>query len=190
MWPGQRGDTKGQPFHPNLRLRWAENFGITNIFTRISFALLLGAALSVHAFVFSSVWRIPPLVAILLNVRIAYSMKNRTWRDVVFAATALPTELSMWPRAGTSSAPGEVLVQGVDNWAEQAKAQRGSGDAYLMPLVVLAVCFLVHGYTWFQLPVMIQASVRWLGSRPLHHHHRADRCHGGKLFRRQRGYQV
>ncbi|MDQ1168273.1 cellulose synthase/poly-beta-1,6-N-acetylglucosamine synthase-like glycosyltransferase [Microbacterium proteolyticum] len=21
MWPGQRGDTKGQPFHPNLRLR-------------------------------------------------------------------------------------------------------------------------------------------------------------------------
>ena len=24
MWPGQRGDTKGQPFHPNLRLRWAE----------------------------------------------------------------------------------------------------------------------------------------------------------------------
>ena len=72
MWPGQRGDTKGQPFHPNLRLRWIENLGmITNIFTRVAFLLLLAASLSIHAFVFSPVWLIPPVVAILLNVRIA-----------------------------------------------------------------------------------------------------------------------
>ena len=72
MWPGQRGDTKGQPFHPNLRLRWAENLGmVTNIFTRIAFVLLLAASLSIDAFVFSPLWLIPPVVAILLNIRIA-----------------------------------------------------------------------------------------------------------------------
>ena len=87
MWPGQRGDTKGQPFHPNLRLRWAENLGmLTNIFTRIAFVLLLAAALSIDAFVFSPVWLIPPVVAILLNLRIACSMRYRTWRDIMFAA--------------------------------------------------------------------------------------------------------
>ena len=42
MWPGQRGDTKGQPFHPNLRLRWFENFSmLTNLFVRVAFLTLL-----------------------------------------------------------------------------------------------------------------------------------------------------
>lgn len=42
MWPGQRGDTKGQPLHPNLRLRWFENFSmVSNIATRMAFLLLL-----------------------------------------------------------------------------------------------------------------------------------------------------
>jgi biofilm PGA synthesis N-glycosyltransferase PgaC len=77
MWPGQRGDTKGQPFHPNLRLRWAENLGMaTNIFTRIAFVLLLAASLSIGAFVFSPWWLIPPVVAVLLNLRIAMSIKD------------------------------------------------------------------------------------------------------------------
>ena len=194
MWPGQRGDTKGQPFHPNLRLRWAENFGmITNIFTRISFALLLGAALSIHAFVFSPAWLIPPLVAILLNVRIAYSMKNRTWRDVVFAATALPAELYMWLRAGHFIRAWAKFLSKVkvDNWADQAKAERGSGNAYLMPLIVLAVSFVVLGYTWFQLPVMIQSSVLWLGWPVLYTITIAQTVvMAAKLFRRQRGYKV
>ena len=194
MWPGQRGDTKGQPFHPNLRLRWAENFGmITNIFTRISFALLLGASLSIHAFVFSPVWLIPPLVAILLNVRIAYSMKNRTWRDVVFAATAIPAELYMWLRAGHFIRAWAKFLSKVkvDNWAEQAKAERGSGNAYLMPLIVLAASFLILGYTWFQLPVMIQSSVLWLGWPVLYTITIAQTIvMAAKLFRRQRGYKV
>ena len=145
MWPGQRGDTKGQPFHPNLRLRWAENLGMaTNIFTRIAFVLLLAGSLSIHAFVFCPIWLIPPVVAILLNVRIAMSMKNRTWRDVVFAATGLPAELYMWLRAGHFVRAWVKFLSRVktDNWAEQAKAERGSGNAYLTPLIVLAVTFV------------------------------------------------
>ena len=194
MWPGQRGDTKGQPFHPNLRLRWAENFGMaTNIFTRIAFVMLLAASLSIHAFVFSPIWLIPPVVAVLLNVRIAFSMKNRTWRDVVFAAAGIPAEIYMWLRAGHFVRAWAKFLSKVkvDNWAEQAKAERGSGNSHLMPLIVLGVSFLVLGYTWFQLPVIIQSSILWLGWPVLYVVTIAQTVVMlGKLGRRQRGYKV
>ena len=194
MWPGQRGDTKGQPFHPNLRLRWAENFGMaTNIFTRVAFVMLLLASLSIHAFVFSPIWLIPPVVAVLLNVRIAFSMKSRTWRDVVFAAAAAPAEIYMWLRAGHFLRAWVKFLSKVkvDNWAEQAKAERGSGNSHLMPLIVLGVSFLVLGYTWFQLPVMIQSSILWLGWPVLYVVTIAQTVVMiGKLVRRQRGYKV
>lgn len=194
MWPGQRGDTKGQPFHPNLRLRWAENFGMaTNIFTRLAFVLLLGASLSIHAFVFSPFWLIPPLVAILLNVRIAFSMKTRTWRDVVFAAAGIPSEIYMWLRAGHFVRAWAKFLSKVkvDNWAEQARAERGSGNSHLMPLAVLAVAFVTLGYTWFHLPVMIQSSVLWLGWPVLYVVTISQTVVMlGTLFRRQRGYKV
>jgi cellulose synthase/poly-beta-1,6-N-acetylglucosamine synthase-like glycosyltransferase len=194
MWPGQRGDTKGQPFHPNLRLRWAENFGMaTNIFTRIMFLLLLAASLSIHAFVFSPIWLIPPVVAILLNVRIAYSMKDRSWRDICFAGLGLPAEIYMWLRAGHFiRAWAKFLAKvKVDNWADQAKAERGSGNSYLTPLIVLAVSFVVLGYTWFQLPVLVQSSILWLGWPVLYVVTIAQTIVMlGKLFRRQRGYKV
>ena len=93
------------------------------------------------------------------------SMKNRTWRDVVFAATAIPAELYMWLRAGHFVRAWVKFLSRVkvDNWAEQAKAERGSGNAYLMPLIVLVTTFLAWAITWFRLPVMIQSSVLWLG---------------------------
>ena len=194
MWPGQRGDTKGQPFHPNLRLRWAENFGmLTNIFTRIAFVLLLAGSLSVQAFVFSPLWLIPPAVAILLNVRIAMSMKNRNWKDIAFAATGLPAEFYMWLRAGHFVRAWTKFLSRVqtDNWAEQAKAERGSGNSHLIPLIVLVVTFLVLGWTWFQLPLLIQTSILWLGWPVLYVVTIAQTVvMVGKLFRRQRGFRV
>ncbi|GAA1434967.1 hypothetical protein GCM10009616_30750 [Microlunatus lacustris] len=194
MWPGQRGDTKGQPFHPNLRLRWAENIGMaTNIFTRVAFVMLLAAALSIHAFVFSPVWLVPPVVAVLLNVRIAYSMKNRTWRDVAFAATGIPAEIYMWLRAGHFIRAWAKFLSRVkvDNWAEQARAERGSGNSHLTPLIILGVSFVVLGYTWFQLPTLIQSSILWLGWPVLYVVTIAQTIVMiGKLFRRQRGYRV
>ena len=72
FWPGQRGDSKGQPLHPNLRLRWFENISMLfNIGTRMAFLLLLAASLSIHAFVFNPIWLMPPVVAAGLNLRLA-----------------------------------------------------------------------------------------------------------------------
>ncbi|WP_394550935.1 glycosyltransferase family 2 protein [Agromyces sp. MMS24-JH15] len=61
MWPGQRGDTKGQPLHPNMRQRWLENFSMAvNGLTRILFIVLLAGSLSIDAFVFMWWWVLPP----------------------------------------------------------------------------------------------------------------------------------
>ncbi|HWS50682.1 MAG TPA: glycosyltransferase family 2 protein [Microbacterium sp.] len=166
MWPGQRGDTKGQPFHPNLRLRWLENLSmLINGVTRVLFILLLVASLSIGAFVFSPIWLIPPLVAVLLNLRIALSMRNRDWKDILFAIAIAPAEIYMWIRLGHFiRAWTKFLSQKqTDNWAEQAKAERGAGTAFLAPVIVTAILMgaLVTG--WFLLPVMVQSSILWVG---------------------------
>merc|ERR1712000_234506 len=95
MWPGQRGDTRGQPFHPNLRLRWFEHMSmVINIITRLGFALLL-------------------------------------W----------PAELYMWIRMGHFVRAWLKFFsrQQTDNWAAQAKAERGKGIAWTYPFLTLAL---------------------------------------------------
>lgn len=166
MWPGQRGDTKGQPLHPNLRLRWIENFAmLVNGFTRIMFILLLLASLSIGAFVFSPIWLIPPVVAILLNLRIALSMKNRDWKDVVFAVTLVPAEIYMVIRLGHFFRAWSKFLsrKQTDNWAEQAKAERGAGNAYLTPIILAALIIVGLSIGWYLLPVLVQSSILWVG---------------------------
>jgi poly-beta-1,6-N-acetyl-D-glucosamine synthase len=166
MWPGQRGDTRGQPLHPNLRLRWIENFSMAiNVVTRGLFIVLLAASLSIDAFVFSPIWLIPPVVALLLNFRTAYSMKNRDWRDFVFALAFVPAELYMWVRIGHFLRAWSKFASNkqVDNWAEQAKAERGSGNAFLVPLVVALASFAALVFMWLQLPTVAKSTVLWIG---------------------------
>jgi len=166
MWPGQRGDTKGQPFHPNLRLRWLENFSmLVNAFTRVFFILLLVASLSIGAFVFSAWWLIPPVIASLLNLRTALSMKKRRGRDVAFAILIFPAEVYMWVRLGHFLRAWTKFLsrKQTDNWAAQAKAERGSGNGYLVPLVILALASAVLVLGWFQLDVDLQSQILRFG---------------------------
>lgn len=194
MWPGQRGDTKGQPFHPNLRLRWFENLSMAvNAFTRIMFVLLLVASLSIDAFVFSPIWLIPPVIAILLNFRIALSMKNRDWRDMVFAMALVPAEVYMWVRLGHFFRAWTKFLsrKQVDNWAEQAKAERGSGNAFLAPIIIAVLLMILLVMTWFQLPVDVQSTILWVGWPILGAITALQTLlMFGKLLRRHRGYRV
>ncbi|AWB96033.1 glycosyltransferase family 2 protein [Agromyces badenianii] len=166
MWPGQRGDTKGQPFHPNLRLRWWENLSMAvNALTRILFIVLLAGSLSIDAFVFGPIWLIPPVVAVLLNLRIALSMENRTARDILFAVLILPAEIYMWIRIGHFGRAWAKFAskKQVDNWAAQAKAERGSGHAYLAPLLIVLAAVIAMVAIWTQLTPVVQSSVLWAG---------------------------
>lgn len=166
MWPGQRSNTPGQPLHPNLRLRWSENASmVINILTRVSFITLLAASLSIHAYVFYPLWLIPPIVAVILNLRIAVSIQGKTGKDIAFALVALPAEIYLWLRMGHFVRAWAKFFTGAqtDNWAAQAQAERGSGSAYLMPVVVFVVVSAGMVFAWLQLPVSIQSGILSIG---------------------------
>ncbi|MFZ8758306.1 glycosyltransferase family 2 protein [Microbacterium sp. HMH0099] len=166
MWPGQRGDTKGQPFHPNLRLRWFENFGmLTNLFVRVAFLTLLAGSLSIGAFVFSPLWLIPPVIAMLLNLRIARTMLNVNRTDVLFAILFFPAEIFMWIRIShfVRSWTRFLSRKKVDNWAMQAKAERGGGLGHWTPMIVLIAVAIALAVIWVMVGPMVQSSILWIG---------------------------
>jgi poly-beta-1,6-N-acetyl-D-glucosamine synthase len=194
MWPGQRGDTKGQPLHPNLRLRWYENVSMVfNIGTRMAFAFLLAAALSIHAFVFNPIWLIPPAVAVLLNLRIAASMHDRSASDFLYALLAAPAELYMWIRMGHFGAAWVQFFARVekDNWAAQAAAEKGRGSAYVMPAICAVATCAVLVFAWDHQSVGIQSAILSIGWPVLYLITVLQTCFMvKKLFRRQRGFTV
>ena len=167
MWPGQRGDTKGQPFHPNLRLRWFENFAmVLNIYTRFSFAVLLACALLFDAFVFNALWLCPPVIATVLNFRIAHSMKDATRRDYLFALLWFPAEAYIVLRMGhfTRAWTKFFSRRESDNWALQAKAESGGGSyAFLAPYGVALVVGVAMVLAFLQLSVQWKSDVLWVG---------------------------
>lgn len=195
MWPGQRNGTTGQPFHPNLRLRWRENAAmLLNITTRLSFLMLLTAALSIHAFVFNPVWLIPPAIAIMLNLRIAFSMHDRTASDVAYAFFMAPAELYMWLRMGHFATAWTRFLARVerDNWAAQAAAERGQGgSAWAYPLIVAGVLVSVVALTWSLWSTETQSLVLSIGWPVLYIVTILQTLFMvKKLIRRQRGFTV
>jgi cellulose synthase/poly-beta-1,6-N-acetylglucosamine synthase-like glycosyltransferase len=193
MWPGQRGDTKGQPLHPNLRLRWFENFSmLTNIGTRMAFLLLLAAALSIHAFVFNPIWLIPPVIAVVLNLRLALAMHDKSASDLVHCLL-LPTELYMWVRIGHFLTAWLQFFARVekDNWAAQAAAEKGRGAGYVFPIFIFAAIFGMLIFAWGQQSIGVQAAILSIGWPVLYIITVTQTLFMvRKVFRRQRGFSV
>jgi cellulose synthase/poly-beta-1,6-N-acetylglucosamine synthase-like glycosyltransferase len=194
FWPGQRGDTKGQPLHPNLRLRWWENISMVfNIGTRMAFALLLAAALSIHAFVFNPIWLVPPAIAMLLNLRTALSMHDKSASDLLYAGSFFGAELYMWVRMGHFvTAWAQFFAKSdKDNWAAQAAAERGRGSAYVFPAIFAIVTFAVLIFAWSQQAVNVQSAILSVGWPMLYMITVSQTLFMlRKLVRRQRGFQV
>lgn len=167
MWPGQRGDTRGQPFHPNLRLRWFENFSmLLNAVTRFAFVVLVLCSLLFRAFEFNVLWFIPPVIATWLNLRVAHSMADATKRDYLFALLWLPSELYIWARIGHFTRAWSKFFSGsdTDNWALQSKAESGGGKAvHLAPHLLMLVAMLACVIAFLQLPVDWRSGVLWVG---------------------------
>lgn len=162
MWPGQRGDTKGQPLHPNLRLRWFEHFSmVMNTITRFMFVTLVLCSIWIDAFVFSAWWIIPPAAAIVLNTRVARSMHHAHRRDFLFALLLFPAEFYMWVRIGHFLRAWAKFFsrQQTDNWAAQARAERGAGHGYLLPYALCLGLIVAVFAAWVQLPLGVQSDV-------------------------------
>lgn len=142
---------------------------------------------------FSPIWLIPSVMAILLNIRIAVSMKNRDAKDFIFAMTLVPAEVYMWVRLGHFFRAWSKFLsrKQTDNWAEQAKAERGSGNAYLTPIILAVVVMALLVVTWFQLAVVVQSTILWIGWPILGTITGLQTINMFfKLIRRQRGYRV
>ncbi|MFT4263340.1 MAG: glycosyltransferase [Nocardioides sp.] len=173
MWPGVRDGHRGQPFHPNLRIRWLDNFSMLfNGITRVGFAILLTCALMFHAFVFSWWWVVPPVIGYLLNIRIAHSMAKVTRRDYLFALLFFPAEFYTWVRLGhfVRAWSQFFFAEAKDNWAAQAKAESGKSSLpmWLVPFGVTTVfytsCVLVFDQV---LSAVVKSNVLWVGWRAL-----------------------
>ncbi|MDO5495547.1 MAG: glycosyltransferase family 2 protein [bacterium] len=165
MWPGQRGNTTGMPFHPNVRVRWIEHGSmLMNMLVRFGLILLVAASLSISAFSFNPIWLIPPLVSVLLNLRIALSMKQRTGKDILFALLFFPAEIYMWLKIGhfLRAWTKFFMRTQVDNWAAQAAAESGKGtNAYLKPVIYGLVTFAALTIIWIQLPLLAKEIALW-----------------------------
>ncbi len=142
MWPGQRGDTRGQPLHPNLRLRWFEHVSmVINIITRLMFLLLLVGSLSDQRLRLPGLVGDPAADRDPAQRRVALSMAFANRRDYLFAMTLVPAELYMWTRMGHFVRAWLKFFshQQTDNWAAQAKAERGKGWSWIYPYLTLIV---------------------------------------------------
>jgi cellulose synthase/poly-beta-1,6-N-acetylglucosamine synthase-like glycosyltransferase len=193
--PGTRGNIKGEPLNPNLRLRWYENFSmLSNFLTRFGFLGMLGASLYLHAFRWNWIWAIPPVVAYGLGLKVAMTFKNKNWRDFLFAGLFFPAEVYMWIRMGHFAVAWWKFFRKdeKDTWGAQAAAEKGRGGAnHLYPLLVAAITMGGATYMWLKLNTYQQSVTLWDGWLLLFFFTVPQTLFMlRKLMRRTRGYKV
>lgn len=185
-----------KPMHPNLRLRWRENAAmLANLLSRGLFIALVAAAISIHQFAFAPWWMIPPVVSVLLTIRIAVSMKDWRAKDVLYALAFVPGEAYMLLR-GFQFAKAWIQVIARterDNWAAQAKAEagHGGGRGILAALAGIALVGAAVVWGWLQLATTWQSGLLTLGWTALAVVTILQTLAMlRKLFRRHRGFTV
>jgi poly-beta-1,6-N-acetyl-D-glucosamine synthase len=96
-----------------------------NALTRAMFVLLLGTSLAVGAFVWNWIWMVPPVLAILLNLKHARKVPGRTKVDLLLAGTLFGVELYLWFRVLVWAVSWATVIAGIrrDGWARQYKAE-------------------------------------------------------------------
>jgi C4-dicarboxylate transporter len=120
-------------------------------------------------------------------------MKKRNSYDIWFALLFFPAEIYMIIRLGHFFRAWQKFFSNkkVDNWAAQAKAERGAGNAYLVPILVLVLAVVALMFGWFQLPTLTKSQILYVGwpvlaiITVLQTFNMAT-----KLLKRHRGYKV
>jgi len=144
---------------------WRSQFGMaSNAITRIGFLFLLFAALLAHNWIWNPLWLIPPAVAMILNLKLAWRVPNRTWKDLLTGVLLVPVELYLVFRIACTAASWVYVLAGIkrDGWAQQAAAESGKSNGVgkvvaTMALIALASVGTVVG--WIYVPRNIQHEV-------------------------------
>ncbi len=148
---------------------WRQQLALlSNGITRIGFVFLLTASLMVHQYVWNWLWVIPPGVAALLNLKMAWWVPNRSAGDLLCAVLLVPVELYLIMRVCCAAASWANVLAGIkrDGWAQQARAESGgSGGAGKMLGAMLIVAVLVGGvvYGWTHSPLLVQREILTVG---------------------------
>ena len=148
---------------------WRQQLSLfSNGLTRIVFLFLLTAALLVHQYVWSWYWAIPPAVAALLNLKLAWRVPNRTTADLVAAVLLVPVEIYLIVRIACATASWVNVLAGIkrDGWASQARAEQGASNG---PVKVLGALMLVATLAagavlaWTHVPLFVQQRTLTVG---------------------------
>lgn len=121
-----------------------------DLLVRVMFVLMLTASIVLHSFVWSWIWLIPPFLAILINLKVATKAPRAKLSDIVYALLYFPAELYLWFRLASFTASwGSALLKAPssshDNWARQARAERGDGGAEASAIILGGLLLLVLG---------------------------------------------
>ncbi len=117
-----------------------------DLVVRLLFILLLTVSISLQSFRWSWVWLIPPLLAILINLKVATKAPRRRAADFIFALLYFPAEIYLWFRLASFVASwGAALTgPGRDNWARQRQAEGGASTGSAAGVLLLgSLCMLV-----------------------------------------------
>ena len=148
---------------------WKQQLGLaSNGITRIGFFFLLTASLMVHQYKWNWLWLIPPVVAVLLNLKLAWRVPNRTTADLIGAVLLVPVELYLIMRVCCATASWVNVLAGIkrDGWAQQARAEQGgAGGPGKILGAMLVVAILVGGavYGWIHSPLFVQRDILTVG---------------------------
>ena len=124
---------------------WRQQLSLfSNGLTRVAFLFLLTAALMVHQYRWSWLWAIPPAVAMLLNLKLAWRVPNRTMGDLIAAVLLVPVEIYLVVRVACATASWANVLAGIkrDGWASQARAEQGASNGPVKMLGALLLAGL------------------------------------------------
>lgn len=138
---------------------------LLRLLVRVGFLALLLASLSAGSLALSVWWLLPVAIAVLLNLRIAFAMKDRRAADVLFAALVIPAEIFTWIGLGHFTRSWSLFLsrKKVDGWAMQATAAKGRGSGHWMPLIGAAVVAAVLIAVWSLLGAAARVTVLRVG---------------------------
>jgi len=141
---------------------WRQQLSLlSNGVTRAGFLFLLTAALMVHQYRWSWLWAVPPAVAVLLNLKLAWRVPHRTMGDLIAGVLLVPVEIYLIVRIACATASWANVVVGIrrDGWASQDRAERGASNGPVKMLgALLLVGVLAAGavFGWLHAPLLVQ----------------------------------
>jgi cellulose synthase/poly-beta-1,6-N-acetylglucosamine synthase-like glycosyltransferase len=96
-----------------------------NAVTRAMFGVLLTSSIAVGAFAWNWIWAIPPVLAVLLNVKHARKIPGHSRADLFIAGTLVLVEVYLIFRLLAWATSWATVVAGIrrDGWARQYKAE-------------------------------------------------------------------